>query len=197
MWIKHVIFVIAIIFLTTGCYATITGTVVDAETGQPIEGAVVLVQWTVTKGLGLTYHERYKVIEVITDKEGKFTVSGVYNPLVDLPEVVIYKKGYVAWRNDFIFPNYEKRKDFKWRNNYVFKLEQFKKGYSHSKHIDFINTALSLNSSSKLVQAYSWEGQFASKEEELYRKKLKTLKPSESTEKNIWDEIIHELYFEK
>ena len=113
--------IIFLLFGTIGCYATITGTVVDPETGEPIEGAIVLVEWTKTKGFGLTYTESYKVIEAITDKEGKATVSGIFNPMVNPPDITIYKKGHVAWNNKFIFPNYKKRKDFKWQSEYVFK----------------------------------------------------------------------------
>jgi hypothetical protein len=48
-----------------------TGTVQDAETGAPIEGAVVFVEWTKTKGLpGLTSTKVYKIVEVETDKDG-------------------------------------------------------------------------------------------------------------------------------
>ena len=65
------------LIMTPGCYAEMTGTVVDAETGAPIEGAVVLVEWTVTKGVpGMTVTETYKVIEKITDKEGKVKIPG-------------------------------------------------------------------------------------------------------------------------
>lgn len=197
MRIKHIVLAIAVLLLTTGCYEEITGTVVDAETGKPIEGAVVYVEWRKTKGLGFKYGETYKVIEVVTDKEGKFTVSGVLDPFVRPPIIVVYKKDYVAWRNDFIFPDYEKRKDFQWQNDYVFRLERFKKTYSHSLHIFFFQSDLSLTSSSKLYQAYSWENPLASKEEELLRKKRQTKKPNEYTEKEIWGEIVEELYLQK
>ena len=122
--------IIFLLFGTIGCYATITGTVVDPETGEPIEGAIVLVEWTKTKGFGLTYTESYKVIEAVTDKEGKATVSGVFNPMVNPPDITIYKKGYVAWNNEFIFPDQKKRKDFNWQNGYVFRMERFKNNYS-------------------------------------------------------------------
>ncbi|MBI5748930.1 MAG: hypothetical protein HZA00_07370, partial [Nitrospinae bacterium] len=82
MRIQNLFLILTILFLTTGCYAEITGTIVDAETGEPIEGAVVLVEWTKTKGLGLTYTQSYQVVEVITDKDGKATVSGVFSPFV-------------------------------------------------------------------------------------------------------------------
>ena len=61
---------ILLVLMVTSCNAEITGTVVDAETGQPIEGAVVLVEWTMTKGVpGMSHTESYKIVEEITDKE--------------------------------------------------------------------------------------------------------------------------------
>ena len=58
-----------LVFMVGICSAEITGTVVDAETGKPIEGAVVLIQWTKTKGaLGMTHHEIYKIFETETDQ---------------------------------------------------------------------------------------------------------------------------------
>ena len=138
--IKEFALLLFLIFFTAGCYGTITGTVVDAETGKPMEGAVVLVEWTKTKGMGLTYTESYKVIEVVTDKDGKATISGVFNPLVDPPDVTVYKKGYVAWNNQYIFPTYKKRKDFKWQNDYVVRLERLErfKKFGFEEHESFI-----------------------------------------------------------
>lgn len=171
--IRYPILIILIIFLTSGCYATITGTVVDAETGEPIEGAVVLVEWTKTKGLGLTYTESYKVVEVITDKEGKVTISGVLSPLVDPPTVTVYKKGYVAWNNKFIFPDYQHRKDFKYKDSISIKMDRFKEGFSHNEHISFIETAinstLAYEKKGKIRKAFDWETDLARKE--IKRKK--------------------------
>lgn len=157
MRIKHAVLAVALLFLTSGCYATITGTVVDADTGEPVEVAVVLVEWTKTKGLGLTYTESYKVIEAVTDKEGKVTVSGVFNPLVNPPDITVYKKGYVAWNNKFIFPEYVKREDFKWQNDYVFQLERFKPEYSHDAHTRFIHSITHGAGQMKFRNAIDWE----------------------------------------
>ena len=162
MKLWHILLAISLVFLTTGCYANITGKVIDAETGQPIEGAVVLVEWTVTKGMpGMTYHESYKVIEVLTDREGRVTISGVVNPLVDPPDVTIYKKGYVAWNNLFIFPDYRKRKDFKWQNNYVFKLEKFKPEFTYSAHTLFMHgvilSSMATEKKKLMNRAIEWE----------------------------------------
>ena len=139
MKIKQTVFLFIILFMTSGCYAEMTGIVVDAETGQPIKGAVVLVQWTETKGLpGMSYHELHKIVEVETSEEGKFKVSETSNPLVGPPTVVIYKSGYVAWRNDFIFPGWKKQTNSSYQTGSVIKLEKFKETYSHEEHIDFI-----------------------------------------------------------
>ena len=161
--------VIAICLLAvTGCYATIMGTVVDAETGQPIEGAVVLAEWSITKGLGLTYSKSYEVVEAVTDKEGKVTVSGLFNPLVNHPSVTVYRKGYVAWNNQYIFPDRKRRVDFKWSNDCVFRLEKFRPEYSHIKHVNFIDdTIFSYTANERkllIIKAYEWERKKASEE---------------------------------
>ncbi|MBI5099603.1 MAG: carboxypeptidase regulatory-like domain-containing protein [Nitrospirae bacterium] len=162
----------ALLFISvaTGCYAGISGTVVEAETGTPIEGAVVLVEWTMEKGLpGLSHTESYKVVEVVSDKEGKFKVSGVLNPLVDPPHVTVYKKGYVAWNNKFIFPDFRKREDFKWANGISIKMELFDKGkYTYNDHTSFISDAIhswSVSEKKSLIKkAYEWENEEAFKE---------------------------------
>jgi len=127
----------------TGCYMPLTGRVIDAETQQPIDGAVVLVEWNEAHGLGLTYHTVYKIAETETDKKGRFSLPGAYSPFIDQPYLVIYKQGYVAWRNDNVFPGYEKRKDYDvWQHGYVYKLERFKDGYSRDKHSMFMDTGI-------------------------------------------------------
>lgn len=165
MRITRPILGLVIILMISGCYPEITGTVLDDETGAPIEGAIVFVQWTKTKGLpGLTYHEIYKIVEVTTDKDGRFTISATFSPLVDPPDVVIYKRGYVAWRNDFIFPGWKKRTDFKYQNDIVIKLEKFREEFSHKEHLDFIGHGISYYMSDpknpknrKLENAIQWE----------------------------------------
>jgi hypothetical protein len=169
MRIHRLIVLMALLSFVSGCYFGITGRVIDAETNQPIEGAVVLVEWTVTKGYGLTYTESAKVAETLSDKNGNFDLPGCYNPFVNKPDVTVYKKGYVAWNNNFIFPRYEKRMDFKWEG-YTFKLELFKKEYFFDDHISFIRS--SINSSLKenyeqkksIFRAIEWEERLALQE---------------------------------
>lgn len=158
-------------FLSSGCYAGITVTVVDAETGEPIEGAVIMVEWTKLEGMiGLTNTKSYKVVEVLTNKKGKARISGVYSPSPDLRSFLVYKKGYVAWSYDYIFPDYKKRTDFKW-NSRVIKLERFKPEYSYNKHTSFISSTISAGSDKKLIyEALDWE------EKKAFEERRKTWK---------------------
>lgn len=174
MKISQLLLIFTMLFLISGCYAEITGTVIDAETGEPIEGAVILVEWTKKHGLGLTYTESYKVIEAVTDKDGKVTISGVFSPFVRPPSVTVYKKGYAAWNNQYIFPTWERRKDFKYQDETVIRLEQFKKEFSHYDHVSFISSGAVSGSGGKLLEdAYLWERILAQQEIERRKKENK------------------------
>lgn len=162
-----------VIFIISGCAEepkTITGTVIDAETGHPVEGAVVLLEWTRSEGLpGLATTRSDKVMVATTGKDGKFTAEDVITVLADAPDVTVYKKGYVTWSSRIIFPDWRNRKDFKWGKTDTFRIEQFRPEYSHDQHIAFISSAInsSLESDKGLFKkAYQWEESNASKEPE-------------------------------
>lgn len=162
------------VFLAAIFLSGVTGIVVDAENGQPIEGAVVLLEWTTSKGLpGLMHTESERVIELVTDKEGHFRVAGVF-PFIDTPHITVYKKSYVAWNNEYIFPDYRKREDFIWKSGCVFNLEKFKPIYTHNAHVAFITTfsrsTLAYEKKRKLINAYDWETDLALKEVKNTRK---------------------------
>jgi len=160
MKIAQAVLFLVMILMATSCNAEITGTVVDAETGESIEGAVVLVEWTITKGMpGMSYSESYEVKEALTDKEGRVSISGVMNPFTHR-DLTIYKKGYVAWNSAFIFPDYKKRTDFKWQPGYVFKLDKFKPEYNYNAHWAFIMDSVvsgPLEKKKLMMNAVKWE----------------------------------------
>lgn len=159
MDIKKVFLLIAVL-LTTGCYGTLKGRVIDAETGEPIEGAVAVAEWTRTKGFGNTYTVSAKVVEAVSDKDGNIELDGCYRPFVNEPGLTIYKKGYVAWNNSLIFPSYKMREGFEWKSGQVFGMERFKEGYSFDKHVSFIRRSInySLRSEKKSIEkAMDWE----------------------------------------
>ena len=81
-----------LVFTSTGCAGTIQGQVVDAQTGQPIEGAVVLGFW-----------EKQREQEVETNTHGRFTLDWPSDVPEDAALVIVYKFGYVVWNNYDIF----------------------------------------------------------------------------------------------
>jgi len=151
-------FLIAVFFLLSGCYPGINGKVVDGVNGNPLEGALVLAQWTTTSGLpGLTHHNVYQIEETETDKEGKFSISGVYNPFVDPPAMVIYKKGYVPWRNDmdFMNPTWERYNKNIWQDDLTYRLDHWKEEYSKNRLDGFIQIYGVSSETPKFRKVYS------------------------------------------
>ena len=57
-----------------------TATIVDDDTGEPIEGAIALVQWVKYKPTGLEGGIPYaaKAKETVSDKKGKIYISGYW-----------------------------------------------------------------------------------------------------------------------
>ena len=160
--------VVAVIYISiSGCYSPITGRVVDAETGVPIEEAIVLVEWTKKHGFGDSVTESFKVVEALSDKYGNVSIEGCNSPFVEPPDVTVYKKGYVAWSNRWIFPTNEKRQNFQWTKT-TFRLELFKPEYSYIDHTSFIrssiNSSLNLESKKLIYRAFDWEDQLSSGE---------------------------------
>ena len=87
----------------------INAIIVDGETGRPLEGTVVVAQWIYFRvGLGDSGDARYqlKILEAVTDKEGRFTIPGwgprlryPFHYLDDRdPQLSIFKSGYLYKR---------------------------------------------------------------------------------------------------
>jgi hypothetical protein len=87
--------------LTLASAAPYHGQVVDAETGKPIEGAVVVVEWhkkpRIAMG-GINYFHNAR--ETLTDAEGKFSLDsspGIdWNPFTFIlsPRIITFYPGY-------------------------------------------------------------------------------------------------------
>lgn len=92
------------------------GKVIDAETKQPVEGAVIHGTWSKVQLGGA--HEYYDSYEVLTDKNGEFKIPGkgllVLSEIEDMT-LIIFKAGYKQWK-----PNlWSGLKEGKWRNEEV------------------------------------------------------------------------------
>jgi hypothetical protein len=88
------------------------GKVIDAETKEPIEGAVVVAIYekhTLISGPGGGYSSVIKVKETLTDKKGEFhfppyTTLIQPNSIEDTVEFIIYKPGYGSYPGREIYP---------------------------------------------------------------------------------------------
>jgi hypothetical protein len=110
---------------------TYHGRVIDAQTREPIEGAVVLGVWSKGyMGAGGIAHEYYDARETVTDAQGEFTIEGMGPRMVthlQKMDVVIFKAGYehvgrVSW--DAL----KMRDHIKWENSKaIIPLEQWSK----------------------------------------------------------------------
>lgn len=123
MIMKTILLSFMIILITaTACAGFVrgpfSGKVIDAETKEPIEGAVVLVVWNkaIYGGVGgpSTYFLDAK--ETLTDKDGRFYVDKYYgftiNPLARIRNAsssfIIYKPGYIVFPGHMYFSKFQK-----------------------------------------------------------------------------------------
>jgi hypothetical protein len=110
-----------IIVASSAYGATFHGRVIDADSKEPIEGAVVLASWTEEQGTPTGGTSRlHDVKETLTDKNGAWVMKGprgvrsdflegVYTILSMIffsyytkpPEFVVFKPGYCSWPNGF------------------------------------------------------------------------------------------------
>jgi len=117
----------------TGCAGTLKGQVVDAQTGTPIAGAVILGVWMKYVGPpGLEHSQLVGLKETETDAEGRF----VLETLSGEESITVYKFGYVAWNNLFTFPTSARRQGTSVPSK--ISLEKFPPGESHRRHMDFV-----------------------------------------------------------
>jgi hypothetical protein len=137
---------------------TRSGIVIDAETGKPIEGAVVDFVWLASDFLSMTESSRgYPVaeFEILTDKEGKYYIPNQQTRIKSMvtesltkESVLIFKNGYAAYEtyNDYdkmfgrnAFVN-EKQVYNNIDNNVL--LYSWKDNWSHSKHIEWLQNTI-------------------------------------------------------
>jgi hypothetical protein len=103
----HLRTALAVSLIMTGvsfaCSTTYHGTITDAETKQPISGAVVVVQWAKRFPLGDTPTHYHRLEETATDANGHFEISACpginMNPFlwIDTHHVFAYAPGYFPW----------------------------------------------------------------------------------------------------
>lgn len=154
-----------------------TAVVVDAETGEPIEGAVYLAVWFASVSNEKPWFEGAstriaKYSEGTTGVEGKVDVPmfWVKGPLGKERTLIVYKPGYVIWNSEKIFPTREERTDFLSGIRKV-KLEKWREDLSYGDHSVFLTsiTRGRLNENSYAEGAQLLKKTYREYEEELYR----------------------------
>jgi hypothetical protein len=96
---------------------TYSGRVIDVDTKEPIEGAVVVAEWLEEKATIAGPAERLKdVKETLTDKDGKWSITGPEDETnkmipsmlhllgfytIKKPNFIIFKPGYCPWPKSF------------------------------------------------------------------------------------------------
>lgn len=118
-----------------------TGRVIDASTHAPIAGALIYAAWTFERGTALAEPAGAKDFVGSTDAAGNYKVpklgrlpSGVR---VTEATLLIYKRGFVAYRSDRRFADLGPRMDFAQLDNQVM-LERWRGDLSHARHLRFV-----------------------------------------------------------
>jgi hypothetical protein len=120
--------------------------VLDASSGKPVAGAIVQASWAFEMGRGLTAPAGGAVTTVASDNDGRYVIERLdetpsARTRIVKVTLVIYQRGYVAYRSDRVFDNAvggaHARTDFAQHNNEV-KLERWTSALSHVKHLRFV-----------------------------------------------------------
>lgn len=119
------------------------GQVVDADTRQPVAEAVVSASWLFVQGVGLSSPRSSRTLEVLTDVDGRYQIPDLRDLPVGLSvrlsslSVVVYKKGYAAYRHDREFGNGRSHRGFSQLDNLVL-LSRWSPELSHARHLLFL-----------------------------------------------------------
>jgi len=166
--------------------ASYRGTVFDETTGKPVAGALVFLHWGTRRSyLPFEFHfwapestENTLIGESlsVTDSDGKYqapenTIVRWVHWLTGSPslQVLIYRNGYIAYRNDGNFNGhdyhltYERRKSFP-KTGSVVRLRPWNEDFEHWKHLEYINGDMSVMTpdfDGQMRKAWSWEDEFS------------------------------------
>jgi hypothetical protein len=141
------------------------GMVVDAETERPIASATVVGSWAFERGIGLRGPAGSREFSLETSADGRYQI-----PRPDDLEtggsmrlrrftLIVYRRGYVAYRSDFKFGGDEVRHDFSQHANKI-RLDKWLPTMEHRWHLAF------LGGGAVITKAAGWEAQPASLEYE-------------------------------
>lgn len=137
------------------------GKVIDADTERPVAGALVAASWAFERGIGVPGPASSQEVVTQTGADGRYAIGALDRLPVGMSArvrrftLIVYQRGFVAWRSDRRFPGREARRDFSQRGNVV-RLERWQPTYAHAQHLMF------MGGGSKVQEAAAWEAQQAS-----------------------------------
>ncbi len=122
------------------------GKVVDGTSGDPVAGALVYATWSFQSGSAMQEPSGYREAVTSTDSSGRYRIAALDDQ--DGPGVprgarvsdfylVVYKRGYVAYRSDRRFDDLGPRLDFAQRQNQV-RLDKWRTEHSHVRHLRYV-----------------------------------------------------------
>jgi len=125
------------------------GKVIDAETLQPIQSAVVLGVWSKMYGTaGGPVYDYYDARETMTDRNGEFTIKGMGpRTMTHLQKmkIIIFKAGY----EDFVRSDWEEVKSDEqtlWEGEKaIIPLKKLQEGQSRRRFIPYIGDDVPMN----------------------------------------------------
>jgi hypothetical protein len=124
------------------------GKVIDGETERPVAGATVYAVWSFVGGYGFPGANGYAEKLVNTDAEGRYMVprleaSPPSGARLGGFHLVVFKRGYVAYRSDRRFEDLGPRLDFTQRRQEV-RLDRWRSDISHVKHLRYVGGGATL-----------------------------------------------------
>jgi len=137
------------------------GKVVDGETERPIAGATVAASWAFERGIGVPGPTDAEEVVVQTGADGRYLIPQLDRLPTGLSArvrrftLIIYQRGFVAWRSDRRFPGTTVRRDFSQRGN-VARLDRWQPTFTHAQHLMF------MGGGAKIREVAAWEAQQAS-----------------------------------
>lgn len=151
-----------------------TGRVIDSTTHAPVAGALVYAAWSFERGTALPQPAGSHEFVGSTDAGGNYKVPALGDPpdgarITDFV-LLVYKRGYVAYRSDRRFSDLGPRLDFAQKDNQVM-LERWRNELSHARHLRFVG------SGAEVTALTQWELADATAELEGKRPSGEDLRP--------------------